>query len=88
MNRWSDGRTGMLPPKRDASNGLQEEDEVELWDGYNKEPGQQRRTSAHVQAGSAGCADPLSPGLGKDETKITIKHEICVRYGSGDMGSR
>jgi len=78
----------MLPPKRDASNGLQEEDEVELWDGYNKEPGQQRRTSAHVQAGSAGCADPLSPGLGKDETKITIKHEICVRYGSGDMGSR
>lgn len=76
-----------LPPKRDASNEPLEEDEIELWDGYNKQPGQQRRASAHVQAELIRCAGPVPAGCRKDHTQITVRHDISVQYGSGDTSS-
>lgn len=82
---WSENRAAKFPPKGDASREPQEEDEMELWDGYNKRTGQQRRTSAHVHGE---CPGALSADVGKDETQITIRHDISVQYGSSDGGSR
>lgn len=88
INLWSENRAAKFPPKGDASREPQEEDEIELWDGYNKHPGQQKRTSAHVQAELGGSLDSLSADVGKDETQITVRHDISVQYGSSDGGSR
>ena len=85
MNPWSENRAAMFPPKGDASREPQEEDEIELWDGYNKQGGQQRRASAHVEGE---CPGARSTDRVKDETQITVRHDISVQYGSSDGGSR
>lgn len=88
MGAWSENRPTKFPPQGDASRRPQEEDEIELWDGYNKQPGQQRRTSAHVQVELGESPGPLGADVGKDETQITVRHDISVQYGSSDGGSR
>jgi hypothetical protein len=85
INPWSENRPTMFPPKGDTSRGPQEEDEIELWDGYNKQAGQQRRASAHVEGE---CPGARSAERVKDETQITVRHDISVQYGSSDGGSR
>lgn len=82
---WSENRPPKYQPKGDASREPQEEDEIELWDGYNTQAGQQRRASAHVHGECPGArvTEPV-----KDETQITVRHDISVQYGSSDGGSR
>lgn len=84
MDRWSGSRTGVLPSKRDAVSKVQEEDEVELWDGWNNQRSQHLRASAHVHAESARVAESVLTESVKDKGQITISHEIRVQYGRGD----
>jgi hypothetical protein len=85
MNRWSGTKISVFPPKRDAADKSQEEDEIELWDGWDSQRGQRQRASAHVQADSARVIDSLLAGNEKGESKITVHHEISVQYGRSDM---
>ena len=85
MTPWSENRPTIFPAKGEASREPQEEDEIELWDGYNKQAGQQRRASAHVEGE---CPGARSTERVKDETQITVRHDISVQYGSSDGGSR
>jgi hypothetical protein len=86
MNRWSGTQTCVFPPKRDTVNKSQEEDEIELWDGWDSQRGQRQRASVHVKADSARVVGSLLARNEKEESKITVRHEISVQYGRGDMG--
>lgn len=84
MNRWSGSKTGVLPSKQDAASKVQEEDEIELWDGWNNQRSQHLRASTHVHAESAKLAESLLAESVKDKSHITVSHEIRVQYGRGD----
>jgi hypothetical protein len=84
MNRWSGTKTCVFPPKRDADNISPEEDEIELWDGWQSQRGQRRRASAHVQGDSTRVVGSLLAGNENEESKITVHHEITVQYGRGE----
>ena len=89
-NRLSESRPPKYPAKGDFSREPREEDEVELWDGYNRQPGQQRPRSVHVKGECplGECPLALEANDGKDEAQITIRHDISVEYGSNDTDSR